>query len=75
MSDEVSETLLSKILMLVQEIHTSLDEFKDRLVILEAKVAGIVKDGFPEGNLEDHKDWHINRRHSGFRRFLLRMLS
>ena len=68
---DLPETLLAKILLLVQDIQTTLIDMNARLTSLEGKVNGIVNDAFPEADLVGHRRWHERRRYSAFKRWLM----
>ena len=62
-----SESLLTEILNLLQQLNYSVDEVSKRLAILESEVSSIkeqvnrvVSNGFMDGDLDQHRKWHEN---------------
>lgn len=60
-----SEGLLTEILALLQDLHSSVESFKPRLDRIESEIQSIndrinqvIDDGFPGGNLSQHRAWH-----------------
>lgn len=63
--DTTSDSLLTEILGVVQQLAESVEEFKVRLESLENEVhelknsiEGIVNQGFKDADLVQHKRWH-----------------
>lgn len=72
-----SESLLTEILLLVQDLNASVGEFKIHLSkveqdILQVKqnVDNIILNGFAKADLNAHKLWHEEKNKGWFRRFL-----
>ncbi len=73
---DISESLLTEILLHVQALNASVEDFNKKLVAisrdiqaLETKVDGIIEHGFVNKDLKAHKDWHENAN-NGFLRHI-----
>lgn len=80
--DPNSESLLTQILYLVQELHNDMSVYDERLSIteqlttdLQVRLENVIDNAFPDGNFADHKAWHERRDKGPIRRFLLKLLS
>lgn len=80
--DQNSEAILTQIFLLVQDLHQSLGEYGVRVANAEASIADInqkisrlIQDGFPLGNLLDHKTWHEQRQYGPIRRWILKLVT
>jgi hypothetical protein len=61
-----SDNLLTQILAMVTTLNTTVESFEPKLIRIEADLAesikridAVIKDGFPEGDLIRHKNWHL----------------
>lgn len=80
--DQNSETILTQILLLVQDLHSSLNEYGARVAAIEqsvidlnGRITRIVTEGFPGGDLQFHRTWHEQRQYGPIRRWLLKLIS
>ena len=65
-SVETSESLLTQILGLLQSVNATVEGFEKKLNKIEKDLADsikridtVIKDGFPDGDLSRHKNWHL----------------
>jgi len=63
---EKSESLLTEILGLLQTLNATVDSFQTKLNKIESDLASsmqridtVIRDGFPDGDLLKHKNWHV----------------
>lgn len=79
--DIPSETLLTQILLIVQEVQVSIESFEKRLddakVVVESinrRIDGIIEAGFPKGDLLSHRVWHEETEIPAWKRKILNLL-
>lgn len=77
-----SESLLTQILLLVQDIHVAISDHDRRLTrseeaitALDQKLDRIVEKAFVGGDFVAHGKWHTNKQQSAWKRWLLTKLS
>lgn len=77
-----SETLLTQILYLVQELHNDMATFNERLTgcerlttDLQTRLNSTINDAFPGGKVGEHKKWHEQRGMNPIRRYFLKLLT
>lgn len=80
--EQNSESLLTQILYLVQQLHNDVTAFNQRLSQceqltseLQLKIQGVIDSAFPDGDVDAHKQWHARREMGSLRRFLLKLLT
>ena len=79
--DIPSETLLTQILLIVQEVQVSIESFEKRLdatkVAIESinrRIDGVIETGFPKGDLLSHRVWHEEKEIPAWKRKILNLL-
>lgn len=79
---ETNEALLTQIMLLVQNLHQDITMFDQRVRACETsvvevgeKVATLIRDAFPEGDLQSHKAWHESHKRGAIRNWLLKVLT
>lgn len=77
-----SDTILTQILQVVQDIQLQLNDYDRRLVkseeaivALDAKLDRIVKEAFPDGDTITHGKWHLLKNLSPWKRIILRIIT
>lgn len=79
--DQASESLLTQILLIVQEVQVSIESFEHRLdeartaiETLNRRIDGVIESGFPKGDLKSHKLWHEQKDLPAWKRALLNLI-
>lgn len=81
MDSTASDSLLSQILLVVQEVQVSIDslekqlsEAKTSIEALNKRIDGVIESGFPRGDLTGHKSWHEKNDLPAWKRAILRII-
>lgn len=79
--DSASESLLTQILLIVQEVQVSIENFEERLdlaktaiEVLNKRIDNVIDAGFPRGDLSGHKLWHEKKEIPGWKRALINLI-
>ncbi len=79
--DTAPESLLSQILLIVQEVQLSiegfekrLDEARETIENLYQRIDSVIESGFPRGDLKGHRLWHEKRDLPAWKRALLKLI-
>lgn len=79
--DSASESLLTQILLIVQEVQVSIENFEERLDLaktaietLNKRIDNVIIDGFPRGDLMSHKQWHEKKEIPAWKRALINII-
>lgn len=82
MDKQNSESLLTQILYLVQELHNDMSVYNQRLTQceettrdLQLRLQALISDAFPGGAVIEHRVWHENRNVGPVRRYLIKLLT
>ena len=77
-----SESLLTQILLLVQDIHVAISDHERRITrseegiaALDQKLDKIVAKAFVGGDFKAHGEWHTVRQQPAWKRWLLAKLN
>lgn len=80
--DQNSESLLTQILYLVQDLHNDMAVHNERLSQceqltgdLQIRLQNVVNTAFPDGDIVAHRMWHEANKLGPIRRFIIKLLS
>ena len=80
-STTASDNLLAQILIIVQDVKVSIDNFESRLdeardtiESLSKRIDSVIESGFPRGDLKGHKAWHERRDLPAWKRAILSLI-
>lgn len=80
--ETTSEALLTQIMLLIQSLHQDITLFDQRVIACEAAVVdnserinNLIRNAFPNGDYESHKEWHAHRHRGRLRNWIIRVLS
>ena len=79
--DSASESLLTQILLVVQEVQVSIESFEQRLAAahssienLNRRIDSVIESGFPKGDLNSHRQWHEAKELPAWKRTILKLI-
>lgn len=79
--DSASESLLTQILLIVQEVQVSIENFESRLdeahtaiEALNKRIDAVIETGFPKGDLKSHRLWHEEKALPAWKRAILNLV-